>query len=169
LRLLRVILKFRIPDFPLGALFVTIMATIALLLVYPDVTGDWFWWALVAVAIVAWAVGAGALGQDLPIVEDQPESRIEDDHSPPDQRQIKISPAIAALIDAINRQGRANRAQEKKEDDAKSTREKVTIFVIVVTAGAILAQVSEMRKVLTQSRTKLTTLAIPLSHSKELT
>ena len=58
-----------------------------------------------------------------------------------------LSANTAALVAAINRQERANRAQERREDNDKRTLANITIFVIAVTAGAIILQVSEMKKV----------------------
>src|SRR5271166_4515884 len=57
------------------------------------------------------------------------------------------SPDFAALIHAINTQGRANRAEEKREDDGKRFREHVTIILIASTLLALSWQVYEMVRV----------------------
>jgi len=54
------------------------------------------------------------------------------------------SPDFIALIDAINTQGRRNRAEERREDDAKRFREYLTIILIACTLLAISWQVYEM-------------------------
>ena len=133
-------MRFRIPDFPLGALFASIMATVAILFAFPDLADGWLWWALVFVACIAWAIGAGLM-DSLRKVETDPEAPESDDTT-----KI-LSANTAALVAAINRQERANRAQERREDNDKRTRDNITIFVIAVTAGAIILQVSEMKKV----------------------
>lgn len=57
-------MRFRIPVFPLGALFMAIMATIAILFAFPDLARDWLCWALAFAACIAWAIGAGCLNGD---------------------------------------------------------------------------------------------------------
>jgi hypothetical protein len=64
-----------------------------------------------------------------------------------------LSADFAALINAINNQGRANREEEKREDRGKSFRDKVNIFILgftfvalAWTCWAIIQQVEEMRR-----------------------
>jgi hypothetical protein len=136
-------MRFRIPDFPLGALFVAIMGTIAALLAFPGISGDWLWWAFVFAGCIAWAIGAGLLDSTINREPEAPESGNKTQHQ--DGQRI-ISADAAALVDAINHQERANRVQEKGEDDKRRTREIITMFIIAVTGGAIILQVSEMEK-----------------------
>ena len=50
------------------------------------------------------------------------------------------SPDFAALIDAIGREGQANRAEEKREDRGKSFREWLTLIFIVATTSGVFYQ-----------------------------
>jgi hypothetical protein len=61
---------------------------------------------------------------------------------------------FTALINTINAQGRANRAEEKREDDAKQFREYVTIILIACTLLALSWQVYEMIEVYTPIETQ---------------
>lgn len=47
---------------------------------------------------------------------------------------------FSALIDAISREARANRDEERREDRGKRFREYLTLFFVVLTAGGILYQ-----------------------------
>ena len=58
-----------------------------------------------------------------------------------------MSADFAALIDAITKEGRASRAEEKREDDDKKKREWITIGLIALTLGLLGWQVSEMIRV----------------------
>jgi hypothetical protein len=120
-----------------------IMATIALMFAFPDF-GDWTWWALVFIACIVWALGAGFLERQ-PIGGDP--KATESSETANNNLDGTVSPDAAALVNAINRQERANRAQEQRDDDRRRTLEQITMIVIFVTAGAILTQVGEMRKV----------------------
>jgi hypothetical protein len=64
-----------------------------------------------------------------------------------DDNEDRPSPDFAALIDAMKAEGRANRAEEKREDRSKVLREWLTILLIALTFGAIVKQVVEMVKV----------------------
>jgi hypothetical protein len=139
-------LRFRIPDFPLGALFAAIMATFAILLAFPELAGEWLWWALTFAACIAWAIGAGLFERRRSIADSEPEKAERGGNAQQESGERIISPDAAALVNAINGQERANRAQEKREYDERRTREIVTMFIIAVTGGAIILQVSEMEK-----------------------
>jgi hypothetical protein len=54
---------------------------------------------------------------------------------------------LAALIDAINTEGSANRRENRREDGAKRFREWITIVLLGITATAVFWQVHEMIKV----------------------
>lgn len=140
-------MTFRIPDFPLGALFASIMATIAILLAFPDLADDWMWWALVFVGCIAWAIGAGLSDTHTSPSESKPETTESGSDVQYEYDKSIISADAAAIVDAINRQERANRAQEKGEDHRKRTRELITIFIVAITGGAIILQVSELKRV----------------------
>ena len=58
-----------------------------------------------------------------------------------------LSSDFAALIDAITQQAQASRAEEKREDDLKQTREWLTIALLVSTVVLLGWQLSEMVKV----------------------
>jgi hypothetical protein len=64
-----------------------------------------------------------------------------------DNTAYRPSADFEALIKAISVEGRANRAEEKREDRGKTRRERATIFLLALTCGAILWQVHEMIKV----------------------
>jgi hypothetical protein len=62
-------------------------------------------------------------------------------------------PDIAALMETIRIEGRANRKEEKREDDRKTVTDVVNTFVLITTVGvllwtclAIVDQVGEMKK-----------------------
>lgn len=63
------------------------------------------------------------------------------------QKQEGVSTNFVALIRAITQEGRAGRAEEQREDNAKQKREWLTIALLALTFGAIGWQVSEMIKV----------------------
>lgn len=54
---------------------------------------------------------------------------------------------FAALINAIARQGAANRSEEKREDNGKKLRDWITIALLIATTGGIYWQIHEMIKV----------------------
>lgn len=62
-------------------------------------------------------------------------------------KQSDPSPDFAALVHAINTQGRNSRDEENRENKWKAFRETISIFLIGATFGAIALQVREMRKV----------------------
>lgn len=140
-------MKFCIPDFALGALFMFIMASIAILLCVPELTGEWVWWALVSIGIIAWVIGAGLQETPSQISRGDKEEEYCRYKTRDKIDKPTISSDAAAIIDAINQQEWANREQECTEDNSKRRREIVTIFIISITGGAILWQVVEMRKV----------------------
>jgi hypothetical protein len=147
-------MRFHIPDFALGALFMAIMATVAILFAFPELAGDWLWWALTFAACIAWAIGAGLFERRASAVAREPEAAERGDDGQQEDGQWIISPDTTALVNAINRQQRANRAQEKREDEERRTREIITMFIIAVTGGAIILQVSEMRKAYRPAQTQ---------------
>lgn len=53
-------MNFKIPDFPLGALFGTIMILIGFGFLYPQPTLMWCWLFIVSLGVIVWAVGTGA-------------------------------------------------------------------------------------------------------------
>ena len=116
-------MKFHIPDFPLGALFAAIMATVAILLAIPDLAGDWLWWALTFAACIAWAIGAGLFEWRKSTADSEPEAAKRSDNAQQEDSQRIISADAAALVDAINRQERANRAK-RSERMMKGARER---------------------------------------------
>ena len=63
------------------------------------------------------------------------------------QQSVGAATDLSALIDTIRAEGRANRAEEKREDDAKTFRELVTIVLIGATLFAVCWQVYEMVQV----------------------
>jgi hypothetical protein len=140
-------LNFRIPDFPLGALFAALMASIAILFAFPDLAGDWLWWALVFAAFILWSLGAGILDKVPLLADGEPEHPENCESGQQDKNQQGISADASALIDAITRQERTNRTQEKSKDDTRRRRELITILIISVTACAIILQVNEMKRV----------------------
>lgn len=54
---------------------------------------------------------------------------------------------FAALINAIAREGAANRSEEKREDSGKKFRDWITIILLIATTGGIYWQIHEMIKV----------------------
>ena len=62
-------------------------------------------------------------------------------------QQGRASPDFAALIYAINSQARANRTEERREDDGKIVRESLTIMLLCATLLALSWQVYEMIRV----------------------
>lgn len=64
-----------------------------------------------------------------------------------EDKPCRPSADVAALIDAIERQGRANREEEAREDRGKKFRESVTIGLLALTLGTVALQVREMMKV----------------------
>ena len=58
-----------------------------------------------------------------------------------------LSADFAELIDTITQEGQATRAEEKREDDMKQTREWLTIALLIATVVLLGWQVSEMVKV----------------------
>lgn len=79
-------------------------------------------------------------------VASEPEAAERGNGARQENNQRIISTDTAAIVDAINHQQRANRVQEKREDDERRTRETITMFIIAITGGAIILQVSEMKK-----------------------
>jgi hypothetical protein len=59
-------LNFRIPDFPLGALFATIVVAVVLLFAFPTLPFRWRWVAAAAFGALAWVLGAGTLASAHP-------------------------------------------------------------------------------------------------------
>jgi hypothetical protein len=139
--------SFRIPDFPLGALFASIMATIAILFAFPELASDWIWWILVLVACIVWRLGAGFFHNPQSPIRSEPEAPKGSDTTQIEPNNRGVSADAAAIVDAMNRQEHANRAQAQLEDDRRRTLEQITMFIVFVTAGAIIMQVSEMRKI----------------------
>jgi hypothetical protein len=131
-----------------GAFLVTILTSIALLFLFPDVPTAWFWQTMVVVMVILWVLGSGLLaGASSLDGEDgqkrNPKTYSTHHHIPKGQ----ISADTAALIHAIEAQAYANRAEEIKEDEGKRPREQVPIVLLLVTMFAILSQVIEIRKV----------------------
>jgi hypothetical protein len=128
-----------------GAFLVTILTSIALLFLFPDVPTAWFWQTMVVVMVILWVLGSGLLasldGEDGQ--KRNPKTYSTRHHIPKGQ----ISADTAALIHAIEAQAYANRAEEIKEDEGKRPREQVPIVLLLVTMFAILSQVIEIRKV----------------------
>jgi hypothetical protein len=141
---------FRIPDFPLGALFVTVLFAIGLLFAVPDLPSAWLWELIVAIAFVVWAIGAGFSSPRHSELADTVQQEPEGEEKAQDVKQEisdTSSAAIAALISTIKAEGLANRAEERKEDRGKQLREQFTIALLAVTLGAVILQVREMIKV----------------------
>ena len=70
-----------------------------------------------------------------------------DQRYPVTKKHEGMSAGIAALVDAISKDGDATRAEEKREDDEGKIREWFTIGLLALTLGAVGWQVSEMIKV----------------------
>jgi hypothetical protein len=77
---------------------------------------------------------------------DQPESQ-PDTTPPTEDNPNSPSPDFAALIDAMRAEGRAGRAEEKREDGGKKLRDWITILLLGFTAFVVKCQVDEMAKV----------------------
>ena len=134
---------FGFTDLPLGALFATILLSVFMLLAFPEIPHAWFWEILAAVGIVVWALGAGFLGTpDVEQAAGPQEVETSDAES-----HDKLSPEFVALIKAINEEGRANRDEERREDQHKRLVDITTIILLALTAFAVFRQVHEMVKV----------------------
>jgi hypothetical protein len=138
--------RFRIPDFPLGALLATVFFSISLLFAFPDLPTAWLWQLTVAIGIIVWALGAGWFAGPSS-ADHQKDHREETEPSQKNQYQGPISRDFMALINAISAQAKANRAEERREDKDKRSREIITIALIGITGAAIISQVIEMRRV----------------------
>jgi hypothetical protein len=140
-------MRFRIPDFALGALTITILFGVGLLAAFPDMPYALVWIAIVSAGSIVWALGSGFLNRFWPNREGQPRPTSQyPPHSP--------SANFAALINAIQYEGIANRKEEKREDNGKVLRDYLTILVLGITLIAlwktywsISDQVGEMQKV----------------------
>jgi hypothetical protein len=135
--------EFRIPDFPLGALLATILLSVGALLAFPDIPYAFVWELLVIVSTIVWGLGAGFLRGSLP---DEVSGSTK---SQPSGQNIYGPPTadFAALVDAINTQGRANRKEERREDFRRQFIDVTTIMLLALTVVAIFRQVNEMVKV----------------------
>jgi hypothetical protein len=132
--------NFRIPDFALGGLAVTILFAIGLLTAFPDMPYVWLWEAIVALGAITWALGSGFL--ERPENAGGPKSTVRSQYIPHGP-----STDFAALINAITAQGEANRQEERREDNSRRFREWLTIALLVGTVYLLNSQVSEMKKV----------------------
>lgn len=141
--------RFVIPSFPLGALLALGLFGVGFVFAFPDDSYQWLWELVIAVAIILWVLGAGffaSLGQPNNIQE-TPQS-YKKSTTPSDNKQdSKLSPSFSALVDAINAHSRANIAEESKEDNERSLRERITIILLAITMVAIIFQVVEMKRV----------------------
>jgi len=63
-----------------------------------------------------------------------------EDRAGADNDQRRPSADFAALIDAIGREGQANRDEESREDRGKKFRDYLTLFFVMATAGGVLYQ-----------------------------
>jgi hypothetical protein len=135
--------EFRIPDFPLGALMATILLSVGALLAFPDIPFGFVWEIAAIVSMIVWALGAGFLRGS-----GSSEFTSDQDDEPKDKTlQGPATADAAALINAINTQSRANRAEERQEDLRKQFIDITTIILLALTAAAIVRQVDEMVKV----------------------
>ena len=133
-------MKFRIPDFPLGAAFAGALFIFALLFAIPDVP-YFMVWAVIGVGSLAFSLLGGLFRHD-----------DETDRKPQKQAArygIKNRPSsdVAALIHAIRDEGRATRKEENSEDRRKQLLDIVTIILVSLTLIAVFMQVHEMVKV----------------------
>jgi hypothetical protein len=93
-------------------------------------------------------IGAGLFAASLQDYSNKtPETDKKRDIAAEDTGERSLSTSFAALIDAINAHGRANVAEESREDDERALRERITIVLLLITMIAIIFQVIEMRKV----------------------
>lgn len=143
-------MRLSVSDFALGALFAFFLATVAIIFAFPDIIDvGLFWWLVLGLAFVAWAIGAAIANTagDL-IVQGDPETTESLNPRQQNEDGDREDPSgTSALIQAINDQARANRAQEKDEENRKQRIELVTMMIVAATGIAILAQVYEMRRV----------------------
>lgn len=133
-------MRFRIPDFPLGGLAITILFAIGLLAAFPDMPYGWVWEAVVALGAITWAIGSGIL--DRREGASSPKSAVPGRHI-----AHELSTDFAALINAITAQGDANRQEERTEDDGRKLREWLTIGLLIGTVYLLNNQVTEMKRV----------------------
>jgi hypothetical protein len=131
--------EFRIADFPRGVLFTAILFSVAWLAAFPDVPYVWVWGLIVTVSVVTWVLGSGWVGSRNIDQPTEPSAATGMSHLP--------SADFAALIDAINAQGQANRQEERAEDRGKKRREWLTIGLLLGTVALLRNQVEEMKKV----------------------
>jgi hypothetical protein len=131
--------RFRIPDFPRGALLATVLFSVAWLAAFPDVPYFYVWGLITAAGIVTWVLGSAWIGPDA----------IGPPRNPPSSNNQSQRPSsdFVALIDAITAQGEASRQEEQNEDRSKSFREWLTIILLVGTVVLLRSQVIEMQKV----------------------
>jgi hypothetical protein len=119
-------------------LLATILFAVAWLAAFPEVPYAWVWGVIIAAGIVTWVMGSGWIKP----------SKISQPIESPFAADSPYSPSadFAALIDAINTQGRANRQEEQIEDRDKTFRDWLTIFLLFGTVILLRNQVQEMRK-----------------------
>jgi hypothetical protein len=120
-------------------LLATILFAVAWLAAFPDVPYIWVWGLIVASSVVAWVLGSGW-------VEPRDVSRSIEPAAAAG-KSYQPSADFAALIDAINAQGQANRQEEQTEDSGKKRREWLTISLLLGTVVLLRYQVQEMQKV----------------------
>jgi hypothetical protein len=133
--------EFRIPDFPLGALLATILLSVGALLAFPDMPLGFVWEIVAIISMIVWALGAGFLRGSEPSEPNiTQEGQSKTVQGPP-------TADFAALTNAINAQGRANRIEERREDIRRQFIDLTTIILLALTAAAIFRQLDEMVKV----------------------
>ena len=89
-------MKFRIPDFPLGALLIVILFSVGLLFTYAEVPFAWEWQIVAAVSVLLWILGAGVLDFSKP----DEIARLKEEKKRGDEEQAGQTPDFLALIEA---------------------------------------------------------------------
>lgn len=109
------------------------------------ISNDW-WLALIPIIIIGAAVWRSSVERGLEHRRQQVAR--EDQRERAEQNNPhRPSPDFSALIHTIRAEGRAARAEERREDNAKIVRDWLTIVLLALTFGAIVKQVIEMVKV----------------------
>ena len=107
---------------------------------------DSWWLAAIAAVIVGSSIWR-SLREKRRQSANQEEARYRDKRASRQNDPYGPSRDFGALIDAIETEARAQRAEEKREDRGKVLREWLTIVLIAATFAAIVKQVSEMIRV----------------------
>jgi hypothetical protein len=97
-----------------------------------------------AVLIVAITHAGLVMRQSLKDASEQKIARNPEEKSPVEEKPEGLTADFSALINAIAKESKANRAEERREDDSKQAREWLTIALLVSTVVLLGWQVNEM-------------------------